>query len=102
MYDQEENPLLLDWQEADQFPPFASVKPHHFPPAVEQLANAHMARIDDIAKCCDEASFENTVVAFGEAGGHLERVAALFKMLCMTVATAELRESEANGRSWRG
>jgi peptidyl-dipeptidase Dcp len=94
MYDQEENPLLLDWQEADQFPPFASVKPHHFPPAVEQLANAHMARIDDIAKCCDEASFENTVVAFGEAGGHLERVAAIFKMLCMTVATAELRAVE--------
>jgi peptidyl-dipeptidase Dcp len=96
MHDHEENPLLLDWREAEQFPPFASVKPHHFLPAVEQLANAHMARIDAIASCSDEVSFENTITAFGEASGHLERVAALFKILCMKVATAELRSLESS------
>jgi peptidyl-dipeptidase Dcp len=96
MHDHEENPLLLDWREAEQFPPFASVKPHHFLPAVEQLANAHMARNDAIASCSDEVSFENTITAFGEASGHLERVAALFKILCMKVATAELRSLESS------
>jgi peptidyl-dipeptidase Dcp len=96
MPDREENPLLSDWREVGQFPPFETVKPHHFLSAVEQLTNAHMARIDAIAECSDEASFENTIAAFDDASGHLERVAALFEILCLTVATVELQLVEAN------
>lgn len=87
----ERNPLLTDWAGIDALPPFAAVKPHHFAPAIQRLSRQQLARIDQIAFSASEPTFENTVVALDSAGGHLERVQALFEILSLTVGTDEIR-----------
>ncbi|RKP48373.1 M3 family metallopeptidase [Trinickia fusca] len=91
----EPNPLLTDWREAGQFPPFAVIRPHHFAPAVAQLASERLARIDAIASNPEPATFANTVAAFEATSGHLERIDALFEILRLTVGTDELWAVEA-------
>ncbi len=89
------NPLLTDWKEAGEFPPFTKIRPEHFVPAVAQLAKAHLEQIGTIASNTEPATFENTVIAYDATGAHIERIAALFEILRLTVGTDELWAVEA-------
>lgn len=88
------NPLLTDW--TNDFPPFSTVRPEHFVPAASRLAKERMARIHAIASNQSPATFENTVEAYEATGGHIERLDALFGILCLTAGNDELQAVEAD------
>src|ERR1700744_3463564 len=92
----DDNPLLRDWIEADQFPPFAHINPAHLLSAVDHLASKELACLDAIAECQDAPTFENTVLPFERTSGSFDRVAALLEILSSTVSTDELRDVEAS------
>lgn len=90
-----ENPLLQDWNEVGQFPPFQGLEPAHLLPAIEDLAAEQLARLDEIAASTDAATFDNTVRPFDQASAHLHRLEALLEILGLTASTDALRVVEA-------
>ena len=59
-------------------PPWNAVRPEAFPAAFDDAIAQSKAEIDAIANNAAPATFENTIVAFEEAGQTLERLSALF------------------------
>jgi peptidyl-dipeptidase Dcp len=73
-----DNPLLAPWDTPHGVPPFSSIAPEHFRPALEMAAAAHLAEIAAIRENPAPADFENTIAALERAGGALERVTGVF------------------------
>lgn len=73
-----ENPLLIDWATPFQVPPFELIKPEHFVPAFKELIASAIRQVDEIVKCSEKPSFENTIVALEFCSEELERVANIF------------------------
>ena len=88
------NPLLGEWPEAFELPPFASITPHHFRPAFDQALAMHRAEIDAIAASKSPASFENTITALEKSGRALERVASVFFVLAGADTSDEIEAIE--------
>ena len=74
----ETNPLLSDWNTPFEIPPFEQVRPEHYLPAYIKAMEVHSAEIDAITSNPEPATFENTIVAYDEAGELLSRVSAVF------------------------
>jgi len=74
------NPLLAPWS-AEGLPPFAAIRPEHFPPAFEAAMAGHRAEIEAIAGRAEPANFDNTIAALERAGALLSRVADVFFVL---------------------
>jgi len=76
------NPLLGEWTGRFELPPFAALKPEHFPPAFEQGLARHRAEIDAIAAANPAGpNFDNTVAAMERSGALLTRVSNVFFVL---------------------
>ena len=77
-----ENPFFTQWDTPHGVPPFDKILPEHFMPAFERGMSLHEAEIDAITSNKDEATFENTILAYDNAGQMLAQAELVFGMLC--------------------
>lgn len=77
-----ENPFFTEWDTPHGVPPFDKILPEHFMPAFERGMSLHEAEIDAITSNKDEATFENTILAYDNAGQMLAQTELVFGMLC--------------------
>jgi peptidyl-dipeptidase Dcp len=89
-----DNPLLRDWTAPFGTPPFADIRPEHFPPAFARAFADHEAEIEEIAVAPAPPSFDNTIVALERAGALLERVSDVFHVLVGADSNDALLEIE--------
>ena len=70
-----ENPFFTEWDTPHGVPPFDKILPEHFMPAFERGMSLHEAEIDAITSNKDEATFENTILAYdnGRADARADR-----------------------------
>ena len=87
--DQQRNPLLTDYNTPFDAPPFDRIDDEHFLPAIEEGIRQHQAEIDAIVNNPEPPTFENTIVAYDQAGSLLSRVSLVF---------GNLRSAETNPR----
>ena len=90
-----ENPLLTAWETPYGVPPFDQIRPEHFQPAIEAAIEEHIAEIAAITTETAESTFENTLLAFDNAGRSLEQVSLIFGMLAAAETSPELQQIEA-------
>ncbi len=74
----EENPFFVEWDTPFGAPPFHLIDEEHYIPAYEEGLRQHQAEIDAIVSNPDEPTFENTIVAYDQAGGLLRRISPVF------------------------
>lgn len=86
-----ENPFFSQWDTPHGVPPFDKIRPEHFMPALERGMSLHEAEIDAVASNKDEATFENTILAYDNAGQMLAQVELVFDMLCAADTNDELQ-----------
>jgi len=72
------NPFFTDWSTPFGTPPFDLIKNEHFIPAYERGMEEHMADIMAIINNEEAPTFENTIVAFDQAGTLLRKVSPVF------------------------
>ncbi len=72
------NPFLEEYDTPFDVPPFDRIDDEHFLPAIEEGIRQHKEEIDAIINNPEEATFENTIVAYDMAGGLLRRVNPVF------------------------
>lgn len=75
------NPLLESFDAPFGIPPFDEIEIKHYEPAVEEAMAEHQREIDAIVAQSGKVSFENTIVAYEEAGQLLGRVYGIFSNL---------------------
>jgi peptidyl-dipeptidase Dcp len=73
-----DNPFFVKWDTPFGTPPFDKIQEDHYIPAYEEGMRQHQAEIDAIVNNSDEPTFENTIVAYDNAGALLRRVSAVF------------------------
>lgn len=73
-----QNPLLAEWNTPFGIPPFESVKSEHYMPAFKEAMAAHLAEIDAIVNSTQEPTFENTILAYDNAGELYSKVSGVF------------------------
>lgn len=73
-----ENPLLAEFDTPFGTPPFQLIDDEHFIPAVEEAIRVHKLEIEKITGNPEPPTFENTIVAYDNAGELLRRVNAVF------------------------
>jgi peptidyl-dipeptidase Dcp len=91
---QQSNPLLRPWDGPLGLPPFAELRPEHFPPAFEQGMREHRADYEAIANNPDPVTFANTALAVDRAGYTLGRVHSVFANLTAAHTSPALQEIE--------
>ena len=87
----DENPFLSPWETPYGVPPFDKIRAEHFMPAFERAMSLHDAEIDAITANDDEPTFENTILAYDDAGRMLEQVALVFGMLSEAESNEQLQ-----------
>ncbi|MBQ1940065.1 MAG: peptidase M3, partial [Alistipes sp.] len=92
---EEQNPLLVEWETPYGVPPFDKIKVTHYIPAFEAAMAEHQAEIEAIVKVRSVPDFENTILAFDNAGRKLEQVALVFGMLAAADTNPEMQAVEA-------
>ncbi len=75
-------------------PDFSKIKAADYLPAFEAAIKQKREEIAKIVENKDSATFENTIVAFDEAGKQLERVSRIFFALVEADKTPEIGETE--------
>ncbi|MBW6496872.1 MAG: M3 family metallopeptidase [Bacteroidales bacterium] len=73
-----DNPFFMEWDTPFGVPPFDKIDNEHFLPAYEEAIKQHRAEIDAIINNPDEPTFENTIVAYDQAGELMSKVGAVF------------------------
>ena len=76
-----ENPFFETWNTPFELPPFATIRPEHFPPAFDRGMAEHEAEIAAIAASSEAPTFANTVEAMERSGRLLDRVSRVFHNL---------------------
>ena len=77
----EYNPLLAKFETPYEVPPFHLIKNEHFKPAILEAIHIHQKEIDQIANNPASPTFDNTIVAFENAGQLLNRINTVFSNL---------------------
>jgi peptidyl-dipeptidase Dcp len=72
------NPFFVEWDTPFGTPPFHLIEEGHYLPAYEEGILQHKAEIDAIINNTNEPDFENTIVAYDQAGELLSKVGAVF------------------------
>ena len=90
-----DNPFRQDWDTPYGVPPFSSIEPGHYMPAVQKAVLELRDEIDAIANNPDAPTFENTIVALELAGNSLDKVANTFGNITGTETNDELRALES-------
>lgn len=84
------NPLLADWNTSFGIPPFEEVKLEHYMPAYLKAMEVHKAEIDAIVNNTEAPTFENTIVAYDNAGALLDKITPVFSSLNSVNANADV------------
>jgi peptidyl-dipeptidase Dcp len=87
----EPNPLLQPWSAPYGLPPFASLQPAHFEPALREGMRQHRAELAALASQAAAPDFDNTIAAFDRSGQLLDRVAAVFYNLTSSATSEALQ-----------
>ncbi len=90
-----QNPLLMDWNTPYEVPPFSEISPEDYIPAFEVAFKAHNLEIKAITQNSELPTFQNTVLAYDNAGAMLSKVSSLFSCLVATDATPVLQEIQS-------
>ncbi len=85
------NPLLQPWQAPHGLPPFGSLRPEHFEPALREAMRQHRAELQAIASQAQPPGFDDTIAAFDRSGALLDRVAAVFYNLTSSATSPALQ-----------
>ncbi|KDO33213.1 hypothetical protein SPRG_02023 [Saprolegnia parasitica CBS 223.65] len=86
------NPLLADWSSQPfSLPPFGAIEAAHFQPAIDVAQAAQLEELRQIVENPDEATFENTIVAYDRSGGLLSKILGVYYNLCGSYAPPELQ-----------
>lgn len=85
-----ENPLLAEWDTPFGIPPFEKIKIEHYMPAFVEAMAQHKAEIDSIVNNTEEPTFENTIVAYDNAGALLDKISPVFSNLSGTDSNPEV------------
>lgn len=72
------NPFFVEWDTPFGSPPFHLIEEGHYLPAYEEGIRQHQAEIDAIINNTEEPTFENTIVAYDQAGELLSKVGMVF------------------------
>ena len=86
----DDNPFFTAWNTPFELPPFAAIRPEHFPPAFERGMAEHAAEIAAIAGESASPDFANTVEALERSGRLLQRVGRVFHNLEASASTPAL------------
>ncbi len=86
------NPLLQEFTNEFEAPPFDKIKDSHYLPAFEVAMEAHQAEIDSIANNPEEPTFENTIEAMEYSGQLLTRVRSIFSNVRSADTNEELNK----------
>src|SRR6266849_6550117 len=76
-----DNPFFEAWDTPFELPPFARIRPEHFPPAFERGMAEQGAEIAAIAGAGAAPDFANTIEALERSGRLLRRVSRVFHNL---------------------
>lgn len=85
-----ENLLLAEWDTPFGIPPFEKIKIEHYMPAFVEAMAQHKAEIDSIVNNTEEPTFENTIVAYDNAGALLDKISPVFSNLSGTDSNPEV------------
>jgi peptidyl-dipeptidase Dcp len=91
---QNENPLLKESGLPYGTPDFSKIKNEDYLPAFEYAIQQTRDEIAKIVENKDSANFENTILAYEDAGRVLDRVSRIFFALTEADKTPELSEIE--------
>jgi len=72
------NPFFTEYTTPFQVPPFDKIKLEHFMPATDQGIADQVADIKAITDNKEEATFDNTILAFDQSGYSLDKVTNVF------------------------
>ncbi len=85
----EDNPFFVEWDTPFGAPPFGEIQDDHFLPAYMEAIRQHKEEIDAIINNTEAPDFENTIVAYDNAGALMSKVGLVF---------GGLRSAETNPR----
>jgi peptidyl-dipeptidase Dcp len=88
------NPLLTDWSQDGQFPPFVQLDPANFGPAFSAAMQSQRDEIAQIQNNSEPASFANTIAALDRSGRQFSLVNALFSNLLSSLSSEALQAVE--------
>lgn len=87
------NPLLESWtSQPFHLPPFGRIQPTHFPDALKEGMDQHMADLQAIVDNASDPTFDSVFVPYDHAGATLSKVSSVFSNLCSSLNTNELQE----------
>ena len=85
-----DNPFFEAWETPFELPPFARIRPEHFPPALDRGMAEQQAEIAAIAGAAAPPDFANTVEALERSGRLLTRVSRVFHNLTSSATSDAL------------
>ncbi len=86
------NPLLSEWANEYETPPFEQIKVEHYEPAFDAAIECSRAELKAILENPAKPSFMNTIVALERQGALLNRVAEVFYPLLSANTSPEMEE----------
>ena len=87
---QTSNPLLSDWEDMFQIPPFDLIKDHHFDEAFEEAFSQIELAINKISDQSHAPTFQNTVEELERSDELMEKVASIFANLASSNSNSTL------------
>ena len=90
--DNDENPLLVEWNTPFGVPPFDKIKPEHYLPAFKVAIKQQEQEIEAIVNCKDAPTFANTIEAYEHTGELLIKIENVFDNLMSANSNAEMRK----------
>jgi peptidyl-dipeptidase Dcp len=73
-----DNPFFMDWDTPFGSPPFDKISEEYYLPAYQEAIRQHQADIDAIINNPATPDFENTIVAYDQAGALMRRISPVF------------------------
>ncbi len=89
---EQQNPLLSDFNTPFNVPPFDKIKVEHFEPAFAEAMKQQKTEIEAILNNTEEPTFENTILAFEYSGSLLRKVSSVFDPLTLANTSPEMQE----------
>ena len=86
------NPLLGEWSEDKNIPPFDLIRAEHFQPAMEIAMKMHNDEITAIVRSTEEPTFKNVILALDNAGIKLADINNIFGMLSSSDLDDKMQE----------
>mmetsp|Transcript_37984 Transcript_37984/g.79563 ORF Transcript_37984/g.79563 Transcript_37984/m.79563 type:complete len:810 (-) Transcript_37984:245-2674(-) len=85
------NPLLKSWKsEPFQLPPFKSINPSHFEPALDAAMKAHLSDLEAIASSPSN-DFDSILAAYDRAGSLLSKIGSVYGNYTSSLNTPEMQ-----------